>query len=48
MKLDLPDAAVTAYPRDEWIIVLGGAGSVGQYTVQVSRRMNTCDETGYD
>jgi len=26
-----------ASPKDEWIVVLGGAGSVGQYAVQISK-----------
>ena len=35
LKLELPDPDALPTVRDEWVVVFGGAGSVGQYAVQV-------------
>lgn len=35
LKVELLDPNTLPSVKDEWIIVLGGAGSVGQYAVQV-------------
>ena len=35
LNLELPDPDALPSIRDEWVIVFGGAGSVGQYAVQV-------------
>jgi NADPH:quinone reductase-like Zn-dependent oxidoreductase len=33
--LELPEEGVKAPEKDEWVVILGGSGSVGQYAVQV-------------
>lgn len=35
LAVELPDPNVLPSIKDEWVVVLGGAGSVGQYAVQV-------------
>lgn len=35
LKLKLPDPKALPKVQDEWVVILGGAGSVGQYAVQV-------------
>ncbi|KAM0560091.1 hypothetical protein ACHAPJ_004051 [Fusarium lateritium] len=35
-KLELPKEGVKAHQKDEWVVVLGGTGTVGQYAVQVA------------
>lgn len=35
LKLKLPDPKSLPEVQDDWVFVLGGAGSVGQYAVQV-------------
>lgn len=35
LKLQIPDPKALPEVKDEWIVILGGAGSVGQYAVQV-------------
>lgn len=35
-KIKLPEAKALPEVKDEWVVILGGAGSVGQYAVQVS------------
>ncbi|KAI9771425.1 MAG: hypothetical protein M1840_002045 [Geoglossum simile] len=37
LQIPLPDVAALPSPKDEWIIVIGGAGSVGQYGVQMAK-----------
>jgi NADPH:quinone reductase-like Zn-dependent oxidoreductase len=36
LDVRLPDAGSKAEEKDEWIIVLGGSGSVGAVAVQVT------------
>lgn len=40
LKIKIPDPKALPETKDEWILILGGAGSVGQYAVQV-RIINT-------
>lgn len=35
LKLKIPDPEALPQVKDEWVVILGGAGSVGQYAVQV-------------
>ena len=37
-KVPLPDAGATVPERDEWIVVLGGSGTVGHFGIQVRSR----------
>lgn len=37
MDVAVPDANATAPDKDEWIVILGGSGSVGQLGVQLAR-----------
>ena len=37
LKLKLPGPATPVEPKEEWIVILGGAGSVGQYSVQIAK-----------
>ncbi|KAI9874431.1 MAG: hypothetical protein M1830_009759 [Pleopsidium flavum] len=37
MKLSRPDPNIIPHPISEWIIIPGGAGSVGQYAVQLAK-----------
>ena len=37
LKLKLPGPSTPMEPKEEWIVVLGGAGSVGQYSVQLAK-----------
>ena len=41
LKLKLPDPKALPDVRDDWIVILGGAGSVGQYAVQVRNLLVT-------
>lgn len=34
-NLQLPSEAVKSADKDEWIVILGGSGTVGQFAVQV-------------
>ncbi|KAH6670926.1 chaperonin 10-like protein [Plectosphaerella plurivora] len=36
-KLDLPEVGATTKEKNEWVVVLGGSGCVGQYGVQLAR-----------
>lgn len=36
MELELPQGGTKAPKKDEWIVVLGGSGTVGQYAVQIA------------
>lgn len=35
LRIKVPDPKALPETKDEWILILGGAGSVGQYAVQV-------------
>lgn len=35
LGIKLPDPKALPEVKDEWVVILGGAGSVGQYAVQV-------------
>lgn len=35
LKIKVPDPNALPEVKDEWVFILGGAGSVGQYAVQV-------------
>lgn len=37
LQVELPDPDQLPKPKDEWIIVLGGASSVGQYAIQLAK-----------
>ena len=37
LRLKLPGPSTPMEPKEEWIVVLGGAGSVGQYSVQLAK-----------
>lgn len=37
LKIKLPGPSTPMEPKDEWIVILGGAGSVGQYTIQIAK-----------
>ena len=37
IKLKVPDSFDTTPERDEWVVILGGTGSVGQYSVQIAK-----------
>ncbi len=37
LKLKLPGPSTPMEPKEEWVVILGGAGSVGQYSVQIAR-----------
>ena len=39
LKLQIPNSFMTSTERDEWVVVLGGAGSVGQYSVQIAKAL---------
>lgn len=39
LKLQIPDSFTNSTERDEWVVVLGGAGSVGQYSVQIAKAL---------
>lgn len=39
LKLKIPDSLDTTAERDEWVVILGGAGSVGQYSVQIAKAL---------
>lgn len=39
LRIPLPDPKALPEAKDEWILILGGAGSVGQYTIQVRKNM---------
>lgn len=36
LKLEIPESLPSSAEKDEWIVILGGAGSVGQYSVQIA------------
>ncbi|KAL4731747.1 hypothetical protein ACLX1H_000729 [Fusarium chlamydosporum] len=38
LGLDLPRTAKKAPEKDEWVVILGGTGSVGQYAVQIAHK----------
>ena len=38
LKLGTPSLEKAA-PKDEWVVILGGAGSVGQYSVQIAKAL---------
>ena len=46
LKIKAPDPKALPEVKDEWILVLGGAGSVGQYAVQV-RSLLSSDYIGF-
>ncbi len=35
LQIKLPNPKALPEAKDEWVVILGGAGSVGQYAVQV-------------
>jgi len=35
LHIDLPDPKALPGTKDEWVVVLGGASSVGKYAIQV-------------
>lgn len=35
MELTLPEANTEVAPKSEWIVILGGSGTVGQFAIQV-------------
>ena len=37
LKIKLPGPSTPMEPKEEWVVVLGGAGSVGQYSVQIAK-----------
>ena len=37
LKLKLPGPSTPMEPKEEWVVILGGAGSVGQYSVQIAK-----------
>ena len=37
LKIELPDSNAPSSTKEDWVVVLGGAGSVGQYAVQVPK-----------
>ena len=37
LKLKVPGPSTPMEPKEEWIVILGGAGSVGQYSVQIAK-----------
>ena len=39
LKLDVPVSPESTTRRDEWVVILGGAGSVGQYSVQIANSL---------
>lgn len=39
LRIPLPDPKALPEAKDEWILILGGAGSVGQYAIQVRKNM---------
>ena len=41
LKLPLPDpsSSAPAAEKDEWVVIFGGAGSVGQYSVQIAKAL---------
>ena len=39
LKIKPPEAATPVPQKEEWVVVLGGAGSVGQYTVQIAKAL---------
>ena len=39
LKLEVPDAVSSSTERKEWVVILGGAGSVGQYSVQIAKAL---------
>ena len=36
LKLEIPESFPPSTEKDEWVVILGGAGSVGQYSVQIA------------
>ena len=42
LGIKLPDPKALPEVKDEWVVILGGAGSVGQYAVQVRDMPNNC------
>lgn len=40
LGIKLPDPKALPEVKDEWVVILGGAGSVGQYAVQVRDILN--------
>ncbi|KAL9130127.1 MAG: hypothetical protein Q9217_001601 [Psora testacea] len=39
LKLNLSDASLPTPAKEDWVVILGGAGSVGQYSVQITKAM---------
>ena len=39
LKLKLPDASSPINADENWVVILGGAGSVGQYSVQIAKAL---------
>jgi NADPH:quinone reductase-like Zn-dependent oxidoreductase len=39
-KVPLPEPGTKAPQRDEWLIVLGGSGTVGHFAIQVRWRVD--------
>lgn len=39
LKLEIPESFPSSVERDQWVVILGGAGSVGQYSVQIAKAL---------
>ena len=39
LKLEIPESLPSLVERDQWVVILGGAGSVGQYSVQIAKAL---------
>ncbi|KAH6893528.1 chaperonin 10-like protein [Thelonectria olida] len=37
LELSLPEAGTKVQEKDEWVVILGGSGSVGQFAVQIAK-----------
>lgn len=53
LRVPLLDATALPEPRDEWALVFGGAGSVGQFAVQLLKVagfkvVTTCSAKSFD
>ncbi len=39
LNISLPEEGSTPVQKEEWVVILGGAGSVGQYSVQITKAL---------
>ena len=37
LHIKVPDLSSPILPKDEWIVIFGGAGSIGQYSIQIAK-----------